>query len=410
MRILFITHYFYPEGNAPATRIHELTRRWADEGHDVTVLTAAPNVPSGVVYEGYKNRWRHEELIDGVRVIRVWTYLAANAGTKRRIASYISFMLTAFLAGLGIKRPDVVVATSPQFFCGWAGRLVSAVRRLPFVLEIRDIWPESIVAVGAMDRSRVIRLLERLEHKLYAGADHIVTVGPPYRDKLHARGVDESAISVIPNGVDLAKYNSETAAGEFRRQYGLEGRFVCAYVGTIGMASGLDVAIRAGKLLRDEGRDDICIVLVGDGAERARLEAEVSQAGLRNVVLTGRLPKEQVPAALAGVDVCLVHLLKTDLFEAVIPSKIFEAAAMRRPIVLGVGGYVADLVSSFGAGICIEPENEAELVSALKHLADNPDAARAMGTAGRELVSRSYNYDLLAVDYIARLTELLNGR
>ncbi len=190
MRILFISHYFYPEGNAPATRVYEITRRWAAAGHDVTVITAAPNVPSGIVYDGYRNRWRLEESIEGVHVSRVWTYLAANAGTVRRILSYLSFMTTSFLRGLRSPRPDLVIATSPQFFCGWSGRLVAKFRRLPFVLEVRDLWPESIVAVGAMKPSWKIRFLEFLERKLYDGARLIVTVGEGYKRKLLERGAE----------------------------------------------------------------------------------------------------------------------------------------------------------------------------------------------------------------------------
>ena len=166
MRILFLSHYFAPEGNAPATRVHGLTRRWVRDGHDVTVVTCAPNVPSGVVYEGYRNRWRQREKTEGVDVVRVWTWMAPNAGTVRRILNYLSYMVTATLAGLRGPRPDVVIATSPQFFCGWAGVFVSRLRRRPLVLEVRDLWPESIVAVGAMRDSRIIRSLEWLERRL----------------------------------------------------------------------------------------------------------------------------------------------------------------------------------------------------------------------------------------------------
>ncbi|MBW2363459.1 MAG: glycosyltransferase family 4 protein, partial [Deltaproteobacteria bacterium] len=272
MRILFLTHYFYPEGNAPATRVRQLTRRWVRAGHDVTVVTCAPNVPSGVVYEGYENRWQQREEVDGVEVVRVWTWLAANAGTLRRILNYVSFMLTGTLAGLRVRRPDVVIATSPQFFCGWAGVLVAKLRRLPFVLEIRDLWPESIVAVGALAESRWIRLLEWLELRLYAAADRVVTVGEGYRRKLEEKGVPAAIIHLVPNGVDRALFRPDVDGAAVRAEYGLGERSVCAYVGTIGMAAALDVALRAARRLRDAGRDDVCLLLVGDGAARGELE------------------------------------------------------------------------------------------------------------------------------------------
>jgi colanic acid biosynthesis glycosyl transferase WcaI len=188
VRILFLTHYFPPEVNAPATRTFEHCVRWARAGHDVTVVTCAPNCPGGVVYPGFRNAWRPQvEWVEGVRVVRVWTYLAPNAGTVRRILNYLSYMASAVLASLRLPRPDVVIATSPQFFCGWAGVLVARMKRRPLVLEIRDIWPESIRAVGAIRRRPLLRLLEKLERRMYLAADHVVTVGQGYRERILQR-------------------------------------------------------------------------------------------------------------------------------------------------------------------------------------------------------------------------------
>ena len=407
MRILFLSHYFSPEGNAPATRVHELGRRWVRMGHEVSVVTCAPNLPSGVVYPGYANRLYQRESVDGIDVRRVWTFLAANAGSGRRIANYLSFLLTGGLAGLCVRRPDVVIATSPQFFCGVAGMLVSALRRLPFVLEIRDLWPESIVAVGAMRPSRAIRCLEWLERRMYAAATRIVTVGEGYRRKLAARGVAPEGVEIVPNGVDLGMFHAGAEGGAVRREYGLGQAFVCAYVGTIGMGCGLDVVLRAGKLLRERGRDDVRFLLVGDGAIRERLERDVRAAGLANVVFTGRLDKARMPEVLAAADACLVHLTKTELFQSVLPSKIFEAAAMARPIVLGVEGFAAELVAGAGAGLCIEPENEHELVDAVLRLADDPSLAKRLGESGRAGIAADYDYDRLAVRYAELLAKIL---
>jgi glycosyltransferase involved in cell wall biosynthesis len=399
MRILFLSHYFFPEGNAPATRVYELSRRWVRMGHEVTVVTCAPNVPSGVVYPGYANRPCQREVVDGVDTRRVWTWLAANEGTFRRTANYVSFMLTGTLAALAAPRPDVLIATSPQFFCGWAGVLASGARRLPFVLEVRDLWPESIVAVGAMRPSRTIRLLEWLERRMYAAATRIVTVGEGYRRKLAERGVDPGRVELVPNGVDLAMFRGEADGSRVRREFGLGDAFVCAYVGTIGMGSGLDVVLRAGRLLYERGRDDVRLLLVGDGAIRERLEREARAAGLANVVFTGRLDKARMPEVLAAADACLVHLARRELFTTVLPSKIFEAAAMARPIVLGVEGFATELVGGAGAGLLIEPENEAELVAAVLRLADDPALAKRLGEAGRSGIAARYDYDELAGRY-----------
>ena len=409
MRILFLTHYFHPEGNAPATRVTEMTRRWVAAGHDVTVITGVPNVPDGVVYPGYRNRLLQRETHEGVEVVRVWAYLAPNKGTARRIANYVSFMLAATLAGLFARRPDVVIATSPQFFCGWAGVLVSSLRRLPFVLEIRDLWPESIEAVGAMRQRRLLRFLEWLEQRMYASASHIVTVGEGYRGKLVGRGVPRDRIDVVPNGVDLALFLAGGDGRGVRERYRLGGRFVVAYLGTIGMGSGLEVALRAARRLREQGRDDVRLLLVGDGAVREELEAGARAEGLDEVVFTGRRPKAEMPDFLAAADACLVHLTRTDLFKTVLPSKIFEAAAMRKPIVLGVEGFAADLVSDAEAGLCIEPENERELLEAVDKLAADPTLARRLGDAGYERIASRYTYDRLAVEYAELLERLESG-
>jgi len=406
MRILFLTHYFFPEGNAPASRVHQLTRRWVAAGHDVTVITGVPNIPDGVVYDGYQNRLLQREEIDGVDVRRVWTYMAANKGTLLRILNYVSFMLTGTILGLFVKRPDVVIATSPQFFCGWAGVFVSKLRRRPFVLEIRDLWPESIQAVGAIQNPFLLRCLEWLELRMYAAADWVVTVGEGYQQKLLERGVPGERMSIIPNGVDRGSFSERVGPGSVRDEFGLGDRFVCAYVGTLGMGSGLHVVLRAARRLKQAGRDDIRLLLVGDGSIREELEASARAEGLDCLVFSGRLAKRRMPEVLAAVDACLVHLRKTDLFKTVLPSKIFEACAMRRPIVLGVEGCAAELVEGAGAGICIEPENEQELLDAVTRLADDPELRKRLGDAGYDRIALHYDIDALGKTYAELLAKL----
>jgi len=368
-------------------------------GYDVTVITGVPNVPSGIPYEGYENRWFQRERIDGIETIRVWTYLAANQGTARRILNYLSLMFTATLAALTVRKPDLVIATSPQFFCGWAGVWVSILRRIPFILEVRDLWPESIVAVGAMRAGAWLRFLEWLELRMYASARRIVTVGAGYREQLMARGVAADRIDIVPNGVDRDLFVDRGDGDALRHKFDLEGSFVCSYIGTIGMGSGLGIVLRAARLLRDEGCDDIAFVLVGDGAIREALEQEARREGLERVVFTGRQDKRAIPAFLSMTDACLVHLVRRDLFRTVLPSKIFEAAAMKKPIILGVEGSAAALVREAKAGICIEPENEAALVEAVERLARDRNLARELGRAGFDSIAATHDYDRLAEKY-----------
>ena len=395
MKLLFLCHYYPPEVNAPASRTYENAKRWVRLGHEVTVITCAPNAPRGEIYPGYRNRPRQIEYVDGVRVVRVWTFIAANKGTVRRILNYLSYMVSACLAALLEPRPDVLVATSPQFFCGWAGVLVHWMRRLPFVLEIRDIWPESITTVGAMKRGLAIRFLEGMEKRMYAAADHIVAVGNGYRDNLISKGVRAEKISVVYNGVDLETFRPGPKDAAFLRRFGLEGFKVCGYIGTVGMAHGLEVMLRAAERTGDKPWK---FLVVGDGARADELREEAESKGLDNVVFTGRLAKNEMPAAWSALDLCLIHLRKSGLFQTVIPSKIFEAMGMGIPILMGVEGEAMGLVEEAGAGLAMDPGNVESLLAGCEALLNGPSAA--YGEAGRRFVVRRFDRDALASDYL----------
>jgi glycosyltransferase involved in cell wall biosynthesis len=404
MHILYLSHYFTPENNAPAARVHALGREWVRRGHEVTVVTCAPNVPSGVVYEGYRNRLWQEEWIDGIRTIRVWTFLAANAGTVRRTVSFLSYFAAASAAAPFVRRPDVVIATSPQFFAGWAGVPAHWAHRVPFVLEIRDIWPESITAVGAMRRGVAVRALEGLERALYRAADRIVAVGEGYKEQLVARGVPAGKIDVVTNGVDPDLFYPRDPDPAVRDRWGLgQDAFVVVFAGTIGMASGLDVALRAARRLRERGRGDIAFLLVGDGAVRGELEAAARAQSLDNVVFTGMVARDRLPDVLAAADACLVHFKRRDIFTTILPSKLFEDAAMAKPILLGFEGHAAALVREADCGICFTPEDDEALAAAAERLAADPDEARRLGENGRRYVLEHFDRRTLANDYLAIL-------
>jgi colanic acid biosynthesis glycosyl transferase WcaI len=405
MHILFFSHYFPPEVNAPATRTHDHCRRWVAAGHRVTVITCAPNCPSGVVFDGYRNKWRQEETIDGIHVVRVWTYLSPNKGFLKRVANYVSYLFSATLCATTVRSVDVIVATSPQFFCGWAGVVCSWLLRRPFVLEVRDIWPESIVALGAIRSRAARRLLEWLERRMYAAAGRIVTVGDGYRERLLTRGVSPDTIAVIPNGVDgsqFAPFPSSQAAGLSRAN---DGKFVCAYIGTVGMAHGLDVILRAAQELKRTGRLDVEFWIVGDGADRRRLQREAESAGLKNVFFAGLVAKACMPGLIAACDACLVHLKKTDLFETVIPSKIFEIMAMNVPIIMGVRGRAQAIVQAADAGLPMIPEDEDSLIAAIDAIRSNPEAF----CGGRPYVTAHFDRNILAQRMLGELTVLVEG-
>ncbi|MEA3364972.1 MAG: glycosyltransferase family 4 protein, partial [Candidatus Hydrogenedentes bacterium] len=278
----------------------------------------------------------------------------------------------------------------------------------PFILEIRDIWPESILAVGAMKKSVVIRVLEWLELRMYASASHIVTVGDGYRQKLLEKGVPDSCISVVMNGVDREFYTPRPPDDMLRDRWGIKDKFVCGYVGTIGMACGLDTVLDAAQSLKARGEDDVVFLLVGDGAIKDELESKAKSLDLKNVIFTGRQPKGQMPDYLSLMDVSLVCLRKSNLFKTVMPSKIFEAAAMRKPIINSVAGFASDFIQKAHAGISIEPENPAQLVDAVLLLKNNPDMRAQYGASGMECVFSNYDRKELAAKYLSIIERIAN--
>ncbi len=407
MRIVFLTDNFPPETNAPATRTFEHCRRWVRDGTEVTVITTAPNFPAGRVFPGYRNRLLSRERIGGVETIRVLSVISANQGFARRTLDYMSFMVTGFLAGLFVRRPDVIVCTSPQFFTACAAYVLSIFRRRPFVFELRDLWPDSIVTVGAMRESAAVRALRWLEYFLYRKAARIVSVTNSFREILSANGVPKTKIAVVRNGADLAAFYPGPKPGTFAARWGVEGRFVAAYVGTIGLAHGLETLLDAAERLRDEPR--IAFLVVGDGAERARLESLARERRLDNVIFTGPVSKNEIAGVWRLADAALVLLRERDLFRHVLPSKMFEAMATEVPIVLGVRGESAELLAAAGAGIAIPPEDAQALAQAVVRLMGHPDEARALGRAGRRFVSAELDRDKLAAQMLEELRVACKG-
>ncbi len=408
MRILFVSHYFPPETNAPAVRVSGLVRLWARAGHEVHVLTGFPNHPTGIVHPEYRRALRRgfsRELTDGVHVHRTWIYPAANTGRIKRSLNYASFMASAVAVGsLRLPRPDVVLATSPQLLCAAAGALLARRFRAPLVMEVRDLWPESLVAVGASGGgSALVRGLERIARRLYVEARHIVTVTEPQRASVVEFGIAADAVSVIPNGID----DDFLAAAESLPQPETNGHFIVTYVGTTGMAHHLETLLDAAARLRDEPAYRFRIV--GEGARRAALEARAREMGLFNLEFTGERPRSEVPRWIAKSHVCVVLLRHTEVFRTVVPSKMLEMMAVGRPIVLGVRGEAQRQLEAAGAGVAITPENADELVVAIRALRADPGRRQAMGESGRAFVRREFLRPALAGRYLEVLNRAVSA-
>lgn len=369
MHILFLTDNFPPEVNAPASRTYEHAREWVKAGHKVTVITCAPNFPRGRVFDGYKNKlWQSEEM-DGITVIRVWTYITANEGFYKRTLDYMSFMLAANIAAIGVRGVDVIVGTSPQFFTAVGALGVSLFKWRPWVFELRDIWPESIKAVGAIKDGPVLSLLERLELFLYRRAKAVVAVTHSFKDALVNRGIAASKIHVITNGADLSKFAPRPKPPLLAERLGLTDCFVAGYVGTHGMAHGLETLLHAAEIVADHPDGAaVRILLLGDGARKSNLIALADRKGLTNVVFVDSVSKTEVADYWALLDVSIIHLKRDPLFTTVIPSKLFECMAMGLPVLHGVEGESAAILNREGAGECFEPENAEALATALLRL------------------------------------------
>ena len=404
MKILFLTDNFPPEVNAPASRTYEHAKRWVKLGAEVTVITCAPNFPQGVVHNGYRNAWRTVENIDGIRVVRVKTYITGNEGFGRRILDYLSFMASSFLFGLFEKRPDVIVGTSPQFFAAVSAWMLSVAKWRPFVFELRDLWPASIVTVGAMKKGIAIRALEQLELFLYRRAAKIVSVTESFKEDLAGRGIDPNKIAVVRNGVDLDKFQPKPKSEEMAAQLGVSGKFVVAYLGTHGMAHALGNVLDTAELMKDE--TGVSFLFVGDGAEKDNLVNDAASRSLSNVAFHGMVPKNRMPDVWSVCDVALVHLKDDPVFATVIPSKIFEAFGMGKPIlIVQPNGEASNIVRDAGAGEWVQPGDPVALRDVILNWACDEQMVKQFGRASLD-VSKSNSRDGLAAEMFVVLRKV----
>jgi glycosyltransferase involved in cell wall biosynthesis len=404
MHVLVVTDNFVPERNAPAKRTFEHCQRWVKAGVRVTVVTSAPNFPSGTLLPPYRNRLFQRESMEGIDVIRVWTYLAPNTAVARRSLDFASFGLTSFLAGL-FQRADVIVATSPQLLAGLSGRLLAMAKRRPWLLEVRDLWPDSIVALDMMrERHPAVRMLRAVERMLYRSAARIVTTNEGLRARLIESGVPAEKIGVVPNSVDPVQFSPRPRPPELEEKYGLKGRFVVGYIGTQGIAHDFNSMLDAAVALHDT---NVTFLLVGEGAQHLALTRRVKALKLDNVRFVRPVPHGDVPDHIACCDVLLVPMKRTAMLNDTMPSKIFEIAATERPILIAAEGIAAELVASHGAGLVIEPENPGALIAAIEKLRDEPAFAESL-KAGCRALADDFNRDKFAarmLDEIRRAAE-----
>lgn len=394
MKILFLTDNFPPEINAPATRTYEHCSEWVKAGHEVTVITCFPNYPTGKVYKGYKNTLRSKtEWMNGIKVVRVWSYMTANKGFAKRILDFISFSITSFFAGL-FQSCDVIVATSPQFFTALSGRTLHWFKRKPWIMEVRDLWPDSIKAVGAMKENFVLNYFSKEEKWCYQSANKIVVVTNSFKKDIIQKGIPADKIHVIKNGANTELFKPRKKSQDLLDKYHLNGKKVLGYIGTLGMAHKIDFLIDCVKY-----SEEYVLMILGNGAERESIQNKITEENINNVILLDAVPKNEVPDYIALQDAALINLRKSDLFKTVIPSKIFETAAMRIPILIGVDGEAREMIEEFGAGLYYEPENMEDFKQKLENLFSS-DAVYQACQDGGERLAAAYDRKRLASEML----------
>jgi putative colanic acid biosynthesis glycosyltransferase WcaI len=418
VKILYVSQYFPPEMGAPAARASELASHWAQAGHEVSVLTGFPNHPTGDVPAEWRGRLRrltYHELIyqknaGGVNVFRTWLWPLPNRKAHERMRNYASFCVSAALRGLFIPRPDVIIASSPQLLVGLSGWWIAFSRQVPFVFEVRDLWPESLAAVGVGDEHSLLHhALAAVAKFLYGRSDLIVVVTPAFQEHLtRLWHVPAEKIAVVENGVETELFAPApaTANDTLRRELGADGKFLVCYIGTMGMAHGLETLLDAASQLRRQS-SNAQFLLVGEGAEKARIKTLARSRGLSNISFLDQQPRERIPAFISASDACLVLLKKTDVFKTVIPTKMLEFMSCARPVILGVDGQAREIVEAADAGLVIEPENAEALLGAINRLSADRELGMNLGKKGREHVLQHFSREQTAKKYITVLENLL---
>jgi len=414
VKILYVSQYFPPEMGAPAARAAELSRYWARDGHEVTVLTAFPNHPTGVVPPEYRSKFRRlvaREAVDGVNVVRTWLFPFPNRKAYQRMLNYSSFCVSSASTGLFLSRPDLVIATSPQLLVGLSGWWLARAKRVPFVFEVRDLWPESLTAVGMGDPNSLLhRSLANIAGFLYRNCDHVVVVTPAFEDYLVEHWhTPRTKISIVGNGVETDLFSPGDTSTNLRKELGADGKFLVCYIGTMGMAHGLEMLIEAAARLRDSA-PEVLFLLVGEGAEKERIISLARSRGLTNVRFVDQQPREEIPAYICACDACLVLLKKTDLFKAVIPTKMLEFMSCARPVILGVDGQARKIIEEAEAGIFVEPENAADLAQAVIRLAADASLRESLGHNGRRHILQRFSREHTARAYLDVLESLVGQK
>lgn len=406
MRVLFVTPYFPPEVGAAQTRIYELALRLQRSGHKISILTTFPNYPSGVVPKEWRGKFFWKGFDNGMTVYRIWSFATPNRGFLKRIASQLSFSFFSALAGLFISRSDAMVIESPPLFDGFAGVFLNAIRSVPYVFMVSDLWPESAVQMGVLRNKRLIWLAKQIELLFYRRAAAVLSLTAGIQEKIKAEPIEGSKVVLFRNSVDCEFFRPGLDGSSMRQEIGVNSTaFVVMYAGTFGLAHKLSTLLETAALFQSDGNQQVRFVLAGDGADSDALKHRADELKLENVVFLNSLPKTRMPELLNASDAIVVPLRNLEIFRGALPTKMFEAMACGKPLILGVAGEAERLVRDAGAGYCIPPEDPVSMHQAISQIMQHPANARQMGERGRQYVQRNFDRDART----QQLTEVLQA-
>ena len=408
MRVLILTSLFHPEIAANAKRMTHLAEELKRKGHEVSVVTAFPYYSATVDREKYRRKWIVREQYEGIPVIRTYTYCPKRYRSfASRILCFLSFMVSSIFGAHRVKgKVDVVLTISPPFFSLFSGYIISRIKRASWVIDIQDIYPETLVALGFLKNRIAIGLLERCERFFYRKAAGIVGISEGFKRDFVQKGAVPEKASVVPNWVDTDLFSHVQTNG-LRQEYGLDGRFVVMFVGTMGFAQGLEHVVDAGRLIASQ-EPSIQFVFLGEGVEKAQLQRRVEEYGLSNFTFIPRKPNSEIPAFLAMADVCLVHLRWNRLYEITIPCKTYEYLAAGKPVIMGVKGEALHLVEEAGCGVGIEPESPEDLASTILTMCRDRSRLARMGQLAGKCATERFSKDVVLSQYVGYL-ESYNG-
>jgi colanic acid biosynthesis glycosyl transferase WcaI len=409
MRILYLSQYFPPETGATQTRAFEMARSFVRAGHPVTMLAEIPNHPSGVIPPTYRGKLYQRSALEGIDVIYVWVKASPNKSFRSRIIFYLSYMLTAALAGILLARGayDLIYCSSPPLFAGAAGLALAFLKRKPLVFEVRDLWPESAIALDELSNPRWIRWAEALENACYRRSRKIVVVTRGIHNRLLERGIPAEKLVFIPNGANLDEFQFQAdQRSGWREELGWQDKFVAIYAGIFGLAQGLETIVKTAELLRDSL--SIRFLLVGEGPKKEEITNLAARLNLDNLQILPEQPRSAMPGLLSAADVAMIPLRRLELFKGALPSKMFDAWACSRPIVISIDGEARELVNHAEGGLYVPPEDPWALAKALLQLHADQELCTRMGSNGRAYTAAHYSRPVLAEQLMKILETTIN--